>query len=141
MEFSDTEEREKLLVELADMKDSSECYELIRQYYPGWMLGFFDQYSSDYPSLTTNWKTICTRLKVVPQKILIASSLSFDDNHKIQQKVCDFLMKYGYVIRREGEFIGCSVCGLAIPCIELWGNLKHRGIPCPEVWNTKCTGC
>lgn len=139
--FADTEEREELLKQLGNMENSEMCYDLICKYYPDWLLGYFDRYSTDYPTLSENWIKICKMVKTEPKKILIVASLNFDKNHNFQQKLCDFLMKYGYIIRREGEFIGCSTCGLAIPCIELWGNLKYRNLPCPEIWDNKCTTC
>jgi len=141
MNFQDTEERKKLLEALRESKSSTESYELISSYYPGWFIDSFDGYSPDYPTLQFNWFSVCERAGVRPQKILLVSSIVFEKEYTILCTVCEYLTRFGYVVRRVGEFTGCEKCGLAIPCEELWKNLRRQKKECPSEWSPVCQKC
>jgi len=141
MDFSDNEHRRGIINKVRECDNSEEVYELIKEYYPDWVVSSLKGYSSDYPHLSANWLHICEKLQVNPQNIILVSQVIFEKNFSILQFLCDFICGKGYVVRRVGELIPCKECSLAIPCKEIWERLKYLKLPCPEKWSDTCAGC
>lgn len=141
MNFTDRENSEKVICDLVELKTSAEIQKYIEKIFPGWLLYSFNKYCSDYPHLQKNWETICKLSNVSPQKIVIVSEIQFDDQHRTIRAFCEFMTNKGYVVRRDGEFIPCTVCSSAIPPRDMWELMKAKKLPVPKVWNKKCSEC
>jgi len=139
--FINPENGEEIIKELSESSDSKETEEIINTYFPGWLLYSMEEYSKDYPHLQVNWKYMAGQAKQTPQKIIIVADIKFDADHSVIMTVCEYMTRHGYCVRRLGEFFPCRGCNRAIPCVEIWKNLKDRKLPVPEVWSEKCTGC
>jgi hypothetical protein len=116
-----------------------EVERVIETYYPNWLVISLDAYSNDYPHLQKNWHLLCEKMNVQPQKIVLVNSIDFGDTPTTQNKICDFMTKHGYVVRRTSEFIACAVCEKAIPCLGIWNMLKHKKFPVPQTWSNTCS--
>ena len=58
----------KEIQKMSESSSEEEIYEIIQEILPGWLLGAYTSYSTDYPHLTSNWNAICNQLKTQPQK-------------------------------------------------------------------------
>jgi len=139
--FLDTEKREEIMVKIGEKNTLEEVEELIEEYYPGWLIFSFTDYSNDYPHLDKNWRTLCQRIGVVKQKIVLVSDIKFDAEHTIINKISEFMTKNGYCVRRMSEFVVCPVCEGVIPCEQVWRLLKEKNFPVPNLWSNKCISC
>jgi len=132
---------DEILNNLTEAKSVADAERIIEKYYPNWLLLSLEKYSDDYPHLQTNWEIICQKLNTVPKKIVLVNEIVFGKTPTTLNKICDFLTKNGYVVRRSNEFIACSVCEKAIPCIEIWTLFKEKGFQVPRLWQNKCQSC
>jgi len=66
-----------------------------------------------------------------------------DKKHILIKTFCELLTQTDFIIRKNSEFITCSVCNSAIPCEESYNKLKKSDIKTaiPEKWSNKCTDC
>lgn len=126
---------------LSSAQNISEIEEIIEKDYPNWIVAILNDYSEDYPHLSRNWKTLCQRMDVKPQKIVLVKDINFEEKEDEKNKVCETLTKKGYVVRRMTEFIPCVSCRDAIPCVEIWHLLKEKGFSVPDKWENKCVKC
>ena len=136
--FTDPENVEALLEEL---KTANNTQEFIEHVFPGWLIVSLDGYSSDYPHLERNWKTLCSTLKLEPQKIVLVSTIEFTDNHRLLKEICEKMTRMGYCVRRAHEFIPCKVCEKAIPIREIHSLLLEKKMPVPKDWSDHCSSC
>ena len=130
-----------IIDKLTEAKTVEEVEKVIETYYPNWLVLSLDEYSTDYPHFQKNWVTLCDKMKTTPKKIILVSDIEFGDTPTVLNKICEFMTLHGYVVRRTSEFIACSVCEKAIPCIEIWSLLKEKGFPVPGTWENKCSNC
>lgn len=135
------ESLKKILKELEGLGEHSKIQELIVKTFPTWLLHSTDRYSHDYPHLESNWATICAKTGVDKQKIVIVDAIIKDDEHLLINIFCERMTREGYVVRRKGEFIGCSKCGAAIPSEIVYRNMKSYNLPIPIKWSDKCSTC
>lgn len=141
MDFKDTPERELALKAIYETKDKTEIENLIKLYYPGWLISSASCYSSDYKFLQTNWEHVCSLTNRSPQKIVFVKDFFFkNSSYSVLNELCDFLTKSGYCLRRYTEFVLCYLCSRAIPCKELWELIKNKdGVP--STWSAHCMDC
>lgn len=144
--MEDNENRKEILNLISELKCDNftdyknEIEKLIDYFYPRWLEYSTDSYSEDYSFLQNNWKKICELNNTTPKKIIFVSNIEFKPEFSILNKLCDFLTKNGYCIRRSTEFVLCDKCNKAIPCIELWSLIKNKsGVP--SVWSNMCLNC
>lgn len=144
--MEDNENRQEILIRISELKCDNEAeykeeiQKLIEKFYPGWLEHSTNSYSNDYLFLQNNWKKICELNKTTPKKLIFVSSIEFKPEFSILNKLCDFLTRNGYCIRRSNEFVLCEKCNKAIPSIELWELIKNKpGIP--SVWSESCSTC
>jgi hypothetical protein len=113
--------------------------------YPGWLVGVCDGYSTDYKFLENNWKIVCDKIGVNPQRIITVQKVFFDKKEDVRHHtimtICEELTRCGYVIRRADEFINCDTCFSAMPSYEVWDHMRSKELPVPEKWDTRCSGC
>lgn len=130
-----------IIEKLTQVDNISDIEQIIESTYPSWIVAIINDYSGDYPQLTSNWINLCYKLKTTPQKIILVKDINFEDKDDPKHIICDFLTKKGYCIRRAAEFVPCVKCQKAIPCIEIWNLLKERKSTIPREWENKCIGC
>lgn len=136
--YEDTIYRKEILVELLNNEDT---FGIIEKYYPNWIEKVLNHYSKDYYILFSNWKNISNLLHTSPKKIILVNFISFEPEYSVLNKVCDFLTKNGYCVRRFDEFISCPVCNSVIPCKLVYDTMKSKNIGVPETWKEKCINC
>lgn len=132
----------KLVFEL--MKNAT-CNEqiqtIINVTFPDWIVSYTEKYSNDYPSLQSNWETMCKKLDVKPRFIVRVDDIKNDANHLITQVFCERMTREGYVVRRKNELILCEKCSSAIPNFEIYEHMKRNNLPVPDTWSNTCTNC
>ncbi len=114
---------------------------LVKDTYPTWIVGYYHQYSGDYPSLTKNWHTICTAAGCTPAQILVVDDMSFSDDHTIIRRFADIFTNAGFAVRRKADLLPCEKCSCMIPVRALYNLLKQKGETVPETWSPLCIGC
>lgn len=139
--YQDIPERESMMKEFEECKTVADAEEIINSYFPNWLVSTMEKYCTDYPHFTKNWITLCNAMKIKPSRIILVSTIVFDEYHQQLASACEFMTKKGYVIRRVGELISCSVCKKAIPSYEVYEKLKEKRFPIPREWSDKCSGC
>ena len=60
---------------------------------------------------------------------------------KLLEFFCELLTMFGNSVRRKEEFIGCKICGDAIPSQKIYNKLAEKNIPVPNCWMIKCKNC
>lgn len=141
MSRENTPYNSNILEKLVEAKTGQEVKDLIDVYYPNWIVGFTDFYSSDYPHLQSNWETVCRKIGVGRKLIILVDDITFDNNYSNILTVCELMTRNGYCVRRQTEFIFCETCKKAIPTFGVWLKLKQNGMNVPMVWRSKCSKC
>ena len=136
-----TSNTDNIITRITSASSADEIERIIEQAYPGWLILSLENYCKDYPHFKTNWMEICRKLNTEPKRIVLVKDISFENPNLEQNQICDYLTKNGYVVRRAGEFIACSKCESAIPCIEVWSLLKEKNFRVPSVYSMSCSGC
>ena len=140
--FSDTKENALIFSEIRPGQTTQEVQRIIEKYFPGWLVYSFEDYSKDYPHLKKNWKTICDMTQSTPKRIVLVADINFDAEHTHTARLCEFMTRSGYCVRRVGELIPCTSCYKAIPAEHLWRAFIDKGdLPVPGVWKDKCSDC
>lgn len=134
-------ENEKDYIKAINNADIDTILNFLNVNYPEWIRYNSEKYSQDYNYLQNNWKHICKKLNITPQKILLVEYISFDPTLKVLNCLNERLTKLGYCVRRDSEFILCKNCNAIIPCKNLWQFMKNNKLPVPNVWNNVCTKC
>jgi hypothetical protein len=137
LNYQDTDERKNILNELSE----NDTLNTIEKYYPYWIVHTTEKYSQDYSNLDLNWKNLCKLLHTEPKKIILVNFISFDSEYSILNRVCDFLTKNGYCVRRFDEFITCTKCNGTIPCKNVFNTMKNNNVKTPLLWKEKCINC
>lgn len=114
---------------------------LLTTYFPTWIMMNYKEYSDDYPSLTSNWDTLCDQFNAKKQLILLVEECKFDKEHSLLMVFSDILTRSGFCIRKYHDFLPCKVCNKLIPCKELYELLEMKNVKIPEFWSDKCTLC
>ena len=142
MENKLTQENQEIIQKLGNAKTDLEFKDVLDNHFPGWFITSFDNYSKDYPHFQNNWEYICGQLGVKPKKIILVDAIDFDNEKSaLINAVYEYCTRQGYIIRRQGEFIGCSVCYSAIPSKEIYPLLKEKKFIIPKVWSDRCVSC
>ena len=144
--YVDPENIDDIIEQIKECKMHNDVMDLIIKTFPTWILGYPKKYSDDYPSLTNNWNFICEKIGCKPLNVIIVDSVQFeeydkDNNHKLIRLFADILTRFGHSVRRSTEFIGCKVCGDAIPNQNLYNEMVSRKVPTPSCWRVKCEKC
>ena len=138
---SDEESMKMVLKELESIGDHNKIHELISRTFPTWLIHSTSKYSEDYPHLDKNWTFICERNGASKRQIVIVDHIIKDDDHLLINIFCERMTREGYIVRRKEEFIGCDICGAAIPSERVYRHMKDNSLPVPDVWCQKCSSC
>jgi hypothetical protein len=143
--YTDPPNAEELVARFKTLDDKKEIRSFIDETFPGWLIASTDRYTIDYPHLLSNWRIICERNNIQPQKIVIVDQIFFDKKdavtHNLIMTVCEEMTRKGYVIRRKEELTGCEQCFQAMPSQHLWAFMKQKGVPVPPEWSSICSSC
>lgn len=122
---------------ITELKTIKDVFDYIFLKDPDWIVCTLDKYSSDYPNLQNNWKTICDVTKNTMKKIIIVESFVNDD----QYMYAELLSKVGFVVRTKYDLTKCNVCNSAIPTEFTYNKIKESNVKVPDFWFSKCKNC
>lgn len=141
-EYKDPENVEEIITELKECKNHEDVVNIINKTFPNWIIGWPKRYCTDYPHFQNNWKFICNKTNSTPLSVIIVDNVVFEDNNfRLLRMFSELLTIFGHSIRRNTEFIGCKICGDAIPNKDIYNQLVERCIQVPSCWMKKCTHC
>jgi len=141
MKYLDPENLESIIKDIMLMKTVQDVVNKLKEVYPDFIIDTLEEYSNDYPHFDINWRGMCYTLKVKKAFILIVDDFIEDDKHILIKTFCEVLTQAGFILRRQTEFIPCSVCKYALPTEEMYNKLKEANVRVPATWNNKCTTC
>ena len=140
--YKDPENIKEILEQVKNTEKHNDIVKLIDNIFPGWILGWCEKYSSDYSHFQNNWRFVCKKMALSPLKVVIVDKIVFDNaEYSLIRVFCELLTLCGHSVRRKEEFIGCKVCGDAIPTELIYKQLIERQINVPGFWNIKCVNC
>ena len=139
--YSDPENLDEILECIKSLKTMGEISEYCIKIFPTWLIGKIKRFSSDYPHLTKNWKTICDSIGTFPKEIIIVDRVFFDSNHKLIHTFSELFTRSGFVVRQNNDWFECKVCGDALPSKVAYDIFKKANIQVPDTWDTICTTC
>ena len=111
--------------------------------YPGWIAGFADRYSDDYPHLTCTWVEMAKMMKAKPSQIMLVSHVPLlneggGSDTPVLAGICDIFSRSGFMLRRNEEFVTCTVCDALIPSRKAYDKLTVKP---PFKWMNCCRLC
>ena len=137
--FSDSELKCKV-EDLRCLPDLKLVLEFLEKHLNGWIVGFSNRFSDDYPHLTCTWVETCKSLRCNPTQIMLVSYIPHKDDatRVFLNSVCDIFSQSGFSIRRYTEFAPCSVCKSLIPTKKSFSKLAVKP---PFAWRNTCRDC
>lgn len=140
---TDTVILEKIKQELTKAKTIGEMKDILTRVYPDFIVGFIQEFSLDYPTLTWSWRRLCQYSGVNPTQIMIVNNWNRSDkNHTIVEIVIASFIASGFVVRQVSEVQACMVCGKGIATEQYYQVLKDKGAsPLPTRWSPACSAC
>ena len=92
-----------------------------------------EPHSKELKRFEENWHFICRQVRSEPKSLLLVKHVCLtpnDDRKSLLILLCDYLTQCGYLVRTQGEFQRCNLCGKII-CSEryhqiLEGALKRK---------------
>lgn len=140
--YKDPPNTNEVIENIKNAEKHDEVVDIINTTFPGWILGWPKKYSTDYPHFQTNWEYVCKKAECNTLSVIIVDHIVFNNpNYKLIQLFCELLTVFGHSVRRKEEFIGCKICGNAIPTQTVYNQLVERKISVPICWMVKCTCC
>lgn len=132
--YKDSENWESILDLMKTKKTMIEILDLLKETYPGFVVGFMDGYSPEYPHLTEEWEKIVKDIGVKRTQVMIIDNVIFDENHKLVKNFCECFTRAGFSVKMKMEFIPCSNTGLAVPSELLYHIYKKSNRIVPELY-------
>jgi hypothetical protein len=140
--YKDPENKEVLLERMSTLESLEDVRKMTIDVFPTWIIGFVDNFSTDYPHIQRNWVNMCTKFGIKRQKIMIIDDMVFDKDHSFIIAVAECFTRAGFMVRRKIEYIPCRVCGNALPSQLSWKLLRDNlGNNIPSNWSDKCSTC
>jgi hypothetical protein len=140
--YQDPENVDEIIDEIKKLPTIGDIKPIVDKYFPKWIIGTIYDYSEDYPTLRSNWHTVCNMMKVKPTQIMVVDSdLVFDTNHKLIVLLSEILTRSGFCVRSKNHIFSCKNCGKGIPQSTVYDLLKSKNIKVPNVWSTICEKC
>ena len=90
-----------------------------------------------------NWNFVCKKAGCKPLSVIIVDTIEFKKpNYSLVRLFSELLTVFGHSVRRKEEFIGCKICGDAIPNQNVYNQLVERKVASiPSCWMIKCKNC
>lgn len=141
--YTDPEDFEQVVEEVKNAETHDDVVKIINKTFPGWILGWPKRYSLDYPHFQNNWAFVCKKAGCTPLSVIIVDTIEFKKpNYKLVKLFSELLTVFGHSVRRKEEFIGCKMCGDAIPTELVYKQLVERKVSnIPSCWMIKCKNC
>jgi hypothetical protein len=134
----------EIIEKIKNGETHDEVVNVITETFPNWIMGWLNEFSSDYPHFQKNWESVCLKTNTKPLRIIIVDKVVFDDpNYSLLRMFCEILTAFGHCVRRKEEFIDCKLCGDALPTPNIYNALKEKGkgLKLPFAWSPKCSTC
>lgn len=140
--YQDPENVDDIVEKVKNCETHDEVVTLINETFPGWILGWPMRYSLDYPHFQNNWEFVCKKSGTKTLSVIIVDHIVFNNpKFSLVKLFCELLTVFGHSVRRKEEFIGCKICGDAIPTQSVYNQLRERKITVPSCWMVKCQKC
>jgi len=140
--FQDPKNVADIIEKVKNCDTHDDIITLINNTFPNWILGWPKRYSVDYPHLKNNWEFTCKKSGCSTLSVIIVDTIVFKDpKYTLVRLFSELLTVFGHSVRRKDEFIGCKICGDAIPCKSVYNQFVQRKITTPNCWMVKCAGC
>jgi hypothetical protein len=140
--YKNPDNSEKLIERLKECEMHDDVVNLIKEVFPTWILGWPKRYCVDYPNYEKSWQQTCKKTGSKTLSFIIVDKVVFNDvNYSLLNTFADLLTLFGHSVRCKEEFIGCKICGDAIPNESVFYKLFNAGqtdLPC---WMIKCRNC
>jgi hypothetical protein len=141
-DYTDPTDTKKLIDKLKECEMHDDVVDFIKEVFPTWILGWPKRYSLDYPLFKKNWEETCKKTQSRTLSVIIVDKIIFNDpKYTLLNTFADLLTLFGHSVRCKDEFIGCKLCGDAIPNETVFQRLFNAGqtdLPC---WMVKCRNC
>lgn len=140
--YENPENVDEIVEKVKNCQMHDDVVKLITETFPGWILGCPKRYSVDFPHFQYNWEYVCKKSGCKPLNVVIVDKIVFDDpKYSLINLFCELLTVFGHSVRRKEEFIGCKMCGDALPSQEIFSQLVERKATNLQCWMIKCRGC
>jgi len=140
--YKDPKDMDEIINRIKNANMHDDVMKIITETFPSWIVGYPTKYSDDYPSFTDNWNFVCKKSGCTPLNIIIVDFMCFNEKgYTLVQMFSELLTMFGHSIRRKEEFIGCKICGNAIPTEQVFYQLRERNVKTPNIWMVKCVNC
>ena len=140
--YQDPKNVEEIINQVKECENHDQVVTLINSTFPGWIMGWPKKFSTDYPHFNHNWEYVCKKSKCKTLSVIIVDKIVFNDSkYSLIKFFCEVLTVFGHSVRRKEEFIGCKLCGNALPTQMVYDQLIERKISTPSVWSLKCSSC
>jgi hypothetical protein len=140
--FQDPENVDEIMEKMKNCENHDQVVNLINKTFPKWIMGWPNRYSLDFPHFQNNWEYVCKKSGTRTLSIVIVDTIVFNNpTYKLVKMFCEILTLFGHSVRRKSEFIGCKICGDAIPTQDVFTQLLERKITTLDCWMIKCREC
>lgn len=140
--FQDPENVDEIMGKIKECETHDQVVDLINETFPGWIIGWPKRYSVDFPHFQNNWEFVCNKAETRTLSVIIVDTIIFNDpKYTLVKMFCEILTLFGHSVRRKEEFIGCKMCGDAIPSQSVFLQLVERKVTTLDCWMIKCRGC
>lgn len=141
--YKDPQNFDDIVEEVKNAETHDDVVNIINKTFPTWILGWPKRYSVDYSHFQNNWAFVCKKAGCKPLSVIIVDKIEFNDpEYKLIKLFSELLTVFGHSVRRKEEFIGCKICGDAIPSQGVYRQLVERKVPnIPGCWMVKCRRC
>ena len=141
-DYQDPENAAEIVERIKDCGTHDEVVKLINETFPGWIIGWPKRFSVDYPHFQNNWEYMSKKSNCKPLSVIILDEIVFNNpKYTLNKMFCELLTVFGHSVRRKEEFVGCKICGDAIPSQSIYNQLVDRKIATPNCWMIKCQNC
>ena len=141
--YTDPVNKDEIINDIKNAETHDDVVSIINKTFPEWILGWPKRYCVDYPHFTNNWEFVCKKAGCKPLSVIIVDLIEFNDpDYTLIKLFAELLTVFGHSVRRKEEFIGCKICGDAIPTQDVYNQLVERKVTnIPSCWMIKCFSC
>jgi hypothetical protein len=133
--YSDPFGTSEIIEELKNTPTLGRVFDIVNRVFPTWMVTTVDNYSVDYPELTSTWVIAASTIGVRPTKIIIVDYLHpSSDGYTLIGTFAELFTRAGFMVRRNVEFLCCGVCTSLIPRQIVYDMMKDSGKSVPSIW-------
>jgi hypothetical protein len=140
--YNNPENSDEISIKLRNTQTIGGVKKLVDEVFPDWFVTTFKSYSIDYPYFQANWIKCCNRIGCPTAQIMIVQEIESGDSHSLIREFAECFSSVGFSVRRQMEFIPCSVCLAALPSIMMYDYMKENQMKVVDSgWADKCVNC